>query len=412
MSFTQKEYQELINQLFEKHKSVQSAGFSADSFKPGLEKMRLFDKFLGRPSKKFESIHVAGTNGKGSVSHMLAAALSSKQKVGLYTSPHLVDFRERVRCIGPRGNSMIPQKDVYDFLKTYSTTIDNLGLSFFEITTGLAFWWFAKEKIDLAIIETGLGGRLDSTNIISPRLSIITSIGLDHCDILGSTRAAIAREKAGIFKDGAPALVSTRDEETAPVFEAAASKAGSRLYYADAMKMPQQLPSLDLRGDYQSANLRLVLVALSLLAYAADTARLSRTAALTGLRGRWEKLRTKPEVICDIGHNPPALKLNFAQLESMMAGGKYDKLLIVYGVMADKALDDIIPLMPADAEYFFCAPATDRALPATEIRRRIGSGEAFDSVSAALAAALSSATPNSLIYIGGSTFVVAEAIYR
>lgn len=500
-SYCKAKYERMVQGMFEKHQSVQNVGFSSGAYKPGLDKMLVFDEALGFPSRRFESIHVAGTNGKGSVCHMLAAALSTGQAVGLYTSPHLVDFRERVRTVRPDGVDLIPEEAVYEFLTDNSDLIDGLGLSFFEITTGLAFWWFAKSGVKVAVIETGLGGRLDATNIITPRLSIITSIGLDHCAILGPDRASIAGEKAGIFKRGVPALVGFRDAETEPVFKKIAAEAGADLYFCET-ESPQCVCGaihLDLRGEYQQMNLRTVLTALNLLTagssdniighdsddsivstenvidsvaesfssmpvfadlpsslgdaanhrtdakffHQAVLDRIANAAHLTGLRGRWEMVGTEPDTICDIGHNPPALKLNFAQLRSMMDSGKYDKLVIVYGIMADKALEDILPMMPRDSEYIFCAPETSRALSPAVIASRFGAYFATiksdclqadapsfgtgtsssmnaacqqkiptyhiaDSVAGAVSTARSIATPRSLIYIGGSAFVVAE----
>ena len=229
MNYSEDQYAQLLGELYNRHPSVQTAGFAAGAYKPGLDAMRRFDAALGHPSQQIRTLHVAGTNGKGSVCSMLAAALSATGlRVGLYTSPHLVDFRERIKLVGPDGWSMVPKEYVFRFL----TERDLGDLSFFEITTGLAFRWFADEQVDIAVIEVGLGGRLDSTNILSPELAVVTSIGLDHCALLGSTRAAIAGEKAGIFKPGVPALCGQCDAETAPVFEAHAAAAPCPLFYA------------------------------------------------------------------------------------------------------------------------------------------------------------------------------------
>lgn len=432
MTFSETAYESLLEEIAKAHPTVQTSGFSADAFKPGLDGMRRFDSSIGSPSGKFRSIHVAGTNGKGSVCSMLAAALAScGLKVGLYTSPHLVDFRERIKIIdAARPASMIPKSEVFDFL----TAGELSGLSYFEITTGLAFWWFAKEKVDIAVIEVGLGGRLDSTNIITPELSVITGIGLDHCAILGGTRAGIAREKAGIFKPGVPAVVWGRDEQTGPVFEKAAADADCPLLYADKADIGLSdeefeglLSGLDLRGPCQRVNLRTTLAALSLVrempyfrarsigidAGRAQSAGISRTAAITDFRGRWERLQASPEVICDIGHNPPALKVNFARLTEMRR-----PLIMVYGVMADKDLDGIVPLMPPAERYFLVAPDCQRSLGAEELGRRLAAlrpdlpqtvaPSVAEGVREALA--LASETPGALVYVGGSTFVVAEAM--
>ena len=447
-------YDQILSELFVRFPSVTKAGFSAAAYKPGLEHMYSFDRLLGHPSEALKTIHVAGTNGKGSVSSMLASNLAAGGlRVGLFTSPHLLDFRERIKIVEGDSFRLIPKEDVLRFVDHWSADFDRLELSFFEITTGMAFDWFVREGVDIAVIEVGLGGRLDSTNILTPELSIVTSIGLDHCAQLGPTRAAIAREKAGIFKPGVPALVGERDAETAPVFEEVSAAAPCPLFFADSwadslFPAGSRLPELDLRGEYQALNLRTVLAALDLMGIEPDWDALAHTAARTGLRGRWETLCSRPLTICDIGHNPPALRRNFAQLKEMMAGGRYPQLHIIYGIMADKALDDIIPLMPCDAAYYFVTPDTPRALPAAEIAARFlaaaartekasavpsapenaldrtdqasvvptGSGRGVRKVSVCASVAETiaqvekNASPDDLIYIGGSTFVVCEAI--
>ena len=404
MTFTESSYDALLRALYARHPSVQDSGFTAGAYKPGLEGMRRLDAGLGSPSTRFRSIHVAGTNGKGSVSSMLAAALSGAGlRVGLYTSPHLVDFRERIKLVEPGGWSMIPREEVFRFL----TEQDLEGRSFFEITTGLAFQWFARQEVDIAVIETGLGGRLDSTNILNPELTVVTSIGLDHCALLGGTRSAIAAEKAGIFKPGVPALCGERDPETAPVFEARAAAAPCPLFFAE--DFDAEPFATDLTGPCQEQNLRTALAALDRLGIGAGRDALAHTAARTGLRGRWERLLERPEVICDIGHNPPALEINFRRLRE---SGR--PLLIVYGIMADKDLDAIRPMMPRDARYFLVAPQGDRALPVAELAARLQGLDctACSSVQDGVRQALDAAKdrPDCILYIGGSNFVVAEAI--
>lgn len=414
MEYNTQTYDRLLADLFEKHPTVQKDGFVAGAYKPGLAGMEAFDAALGHPWRKFKTIHVAGTNGKGSVSSMLAAALAATGlRVGLYTSPHLVDFRERIKIISAAerdslpSSEMIPKEAVFAFL-----TEQNLsGLSFFEITTGMAFWWFAEQEVDAAVIEVGLGGRLDSTNIILPELSVITSIGLDHCAMLGGTRAEIAFEKAGIFKPGVPALVWGWDGQTGPVFESHAAEVPCPLFFAE--EFDTEDIELDLTGPCQAVNLRTVLAALELLGIDADRDALARTARITGFRGRWERLLPEPETICDIGHNPAALQLNFERLTAL---GR--PLFIVYGVMADKDLDGIAPLMPGGAEYFLVAPATSRSLPVAALEERLSklrpdiracsAASVADGVKMAVKKA--SGVPGSLVYIGGSTFVVAEAV--
>ncbi len=409
------DYQQIIKSLFERHQSVQTTGFSADSYKPGLDRIRELDRRAGSPSSRLRCIHVAGTNGKGSVCSLLAASLAgSGYRVGLFTSPHLLDFRERIKIVEEDGFEMIPKESVMEFLEKY----DSPELSFFEITTGMAFWFFDREQVDIAVIEVGLGGLLDSTNIIVPELCVVTSIGLDHCALLGDTRALIAGQKAGIFKSGVPAVVGQMDAETAPVFEAAAAEAHCPLFFAPdfdvhgAEQLKDLLARMDLQGECQEENLRTVLCALDLLGEEPNVDALCRAAAMTGLRGRWEAVRRSPLTIADIGHNPAALKGNFARLKEMMASGAYDKLLIVYGIMADKDLQGILPLMPREAEYFFAAPDTPRALPAPAIlsaaKELLPNAQACDSVADAVSKASALATPQSLIYIGGSTFVVAD----
>lgn len=430
-----KGYEEILSELFVRFPSVQNAGFSGGAYKPGLGHMLSFDKILGEPSHAFRTVHVAGTNGKGSVSSMLASALAATGlRVGLYTSPHLLDFRERMRIVSDRGVEMISREDVLSFVRQWSGAFDSLSLSFFEITTGMAFWWFAHEKVDIAVIEVGLGGRLDSTNIITPEISVITSIGLDHCAMLGSTREAIAGEKAGIFKPGVPAVIGIRDDETAPVFVQMAKDAGCPLIFADQaasglgrsdMKdcslLPDILSAMDLRGEYQAANLRTAIAALKVMGVPVDRDALIHTAKRTGFRGRWEKLMEAPDMICDIGHNPPALRWNFSQLREDLAAGKHSDLIMVYGVMADKDLDGIMPLMPEDATWIYTTPDTPRALPSEKIlercRRRYEEHgmdtsrlHSTSCVREALEMALTMAGPGSLIYVGGSTFVVADAM--
>ena len=410
------DYDKIIKSLFERHQSVQNAGFTSDSYKPGLDRMRELDRRMGCPSEHLRFIHVAGTNGKGSVSSMLAASLSgSGYRVGLFTSPHLLDFRERIKIVEDGGCSLIPQESVLEFLEKYDTP----ELSFFEMTTGMALWYFERCNVDVAVLEVGLGGLLDSTNIVVPEIAIVTSIGLDHCALLGDTRALIAGQKAGIFKSGVPAVVGERDDETAPVFEAAAASVHCPLFFANEWDIPADIiAQMDLQGEWQHKNLRTVLCALDLLGEGPDYEAIARAAAITGLRGRWETVAESPLTIADIGHNPAALKVNFARLEEMMASGDYDKLIIVYGIMADKDLDSIVPMMPRGAEYFFAAPDTPRALPAAEILRRfvilskakdiLTDAQACESVADAVQKAVAAATPQSLIYVGGSAFMVAD----
>ena len=443
MVFSASAYGQLLEEIYQRFPSVQKTDF-ASAYKPGLDGMSAFCAALGHPERAFRSIHVAGTNGKGSVASLLTAALAATGlRVGLYTSPHLVDFRERSRIVSGRETfSLIPKEYVFDFLNEWKPYFIEHGLSFFEITTGLAFKWFADEGVDAAVIETGLGGRLDSTNVITPELSIVTTIGLDHCAQLGDTLAAIAGEKAGIFKPGVPALVGESNPETDPVFDETAWMV-CPLTFADKVRPSlwhrhqDILRKMDLQADVQAKNLRTVLAAVDILKEIpgfkglADSEAvmdgIARAARLTGFRGRWERLSGHPFVIADIGHNPQALKYNFDQLRRYVEEGRCSSLIIVYGVMADKDLDGILPLMPADATYVFTAPQTSRALPAADILRRytaFAEGRAplrafaADTVRQAVQMALQLAQniagrPDSappLVFIGGSAFVVAEAL--
>ena len=482
-------YNAKLSELFVRFPSVQKAGFG-DAYKPGLGHMLDFASSLGDPQERFRTVHVAGTNGKGSVANMLASALAADGlKVGLYTSPHILDFRERMRIIdgsaaapvalpgtcdgtrtfypSPRAE-MISREEVWDFICSREADFDELDLSFFEITTGMALWWFAERGVDVAVIEVGLGGRLDSTNIITPELSIVTGIGLDHCALLGDTRVLIAGEKAGIFKPGVPALVGSRDPETEPVFVRMALETGSRLVFADDFPLSDEesalLHRLDLQGEYQAENLRTALCALRLLGVEPSFDALEHTAARMDFHGRWELLRRDPDIICDIGHNPPALAKNFSQLEGYLSSGRYSRLFVVYGVMADKDLAGIIPLMPRDATFITVAPQTPRAMGEGELYARLSEafasrterldcadsqpGEGAEGVvhsgdpqpggsaegvvhggdsqpcegsegvihggtvaeGIGLALKMASRAPGSLIYVGGSTFVVSEAV--
>ena len=451
MDYSESAYGQLLEEIYQRFPSVQKTDFGA-AYKPGLDRMEAFCGALGHPERAFRSVHVAGTNGKGSVCSLLSAALASSGfRVGLYTSPHLIDFRERSRVVTGQGFDLIPKEYVFRFLTAWKPYFIEQELSFFEITTGLAFKWFADEGVEVAVIETGLGGRLDSTNVLTPELSIVTTIGLDHCALLGNTLEAIAGEKAGIFKPGVPALVGESNPETDPVFD---DKAWMMcpLTYADKVrpslwhKRQEVLRKMDLQAEVQEKNLRTVLAAVDILKEIPGFKALSdsqavleglvRAARMTGFRGRWERLSDLPFVIADIGHNPQALGHNFDQLRRYVEDGRCSSLIIVYGVMADKDLDGILPLMPLDATYIFTAPQTSRALPAAEILKRYtasvsGAGRssvrAFtaDSVRQAvqmalqLAQNLSEQTNRSasaskpvppLVFIGGSAFVVAEAL--
>lgn len=434
--FTSEEYNRQIEELFDRHPSVQSGGFSPKTYKSGIASMEEFGRQLGEPWRSYRCVHIAGTNGKGSVASFLASALAAAGvRTGLYTSPHMIDFRERAKLLDGASLEMISREEVMDFLnRTQGITA---GLSFFEITTGMALDYFRKRHAEWAVIEVGLGGRLDSTNIITPEISVITSIGLDHCALLGDTRAKIAAEKAGIFKRGVPALVWGHDKETDSVFEKISGEVGAPLYYADEIipnPVPEELLSkMDLQGEYQADNLRTCLAALLLLQKRTGISTgvsgpipsmeralspalreaLQHTASRTGLHGRWERIMDKPEVICDIAHNPPALRRNFAALER---SGK--PLTIVFGIMADKDLDSIASLMPSRARYILCAPDTPRAMKVENLYAKLSNLrpeldlQTAPSVKQAFREAVAEAGDDGLVYIGGSNFVLAELFHE
>ncbi|MBQ3250465.1 MAG: bifunctional folylpolyglutamate synthase/dihydrofolate synthase [Bacteroidales bacterium] len=448
--FSEERYEEMIQKLFVRFPSFQKTG--AGAYKPGIANMEFADQLMGHPHRKYKVVHVAGTNGKGSVSNMLASCLAaSGLKVGLYTSPHILDFRERIRIVTDKSYRLIPKEDVWSFIGQWQDTFDHLDMSFFEITTILALNWFADREVDIVVLETGLGGRLDSTNIVSPVLSVITNIGLDHCDMLGGTLPEIAFEKAGIIKPKVPVVVGESHPETDAVFERKVLYTNlpepdfmgnrnaimSLLTFADKIEPSlwacheDVLQRMDLQGEYQRKNLRTVMAALDVLSCCgpAMPAALVRTAARTGFRGRWEKLSDDPYVICDIGHNEHGLKYNFAQLEKMRKDGRCTHIIMVYGSVADKDVDAVLHLMPADAAYVFTQAHGKRALPAEEARDRYLSycaetgrptgdvhccGTVIEAVRHAcrLASLIKESDPDALplIYIGGSTYVVSEAV--
>lgn len=415
-------YNKEIEFLFKQFPLFQQVGKMA--YKPGIETMKEFDNALGNPHNKFLTIHIAGTNGKGSVSHMLSAVLQKTgTKVGLYTSPHLVDFRERIKING----ELIPQESVMDFLTKWKPFMLDKKPSFFEITTAMAFDYFGKQGVDIAVIETGLGGRLDSTNIITPLLSIITNIALDHCEHLGFTLGEIAREKAGIIKPNIPVIVGEALTATKHIFEQVADERGSRMVFAQESPFKEILASdyeLDLKGDYQTHNIRTVLTSLALLSdnykfmkvvengWSDQNIReaLKSAARTTGLRGRWEYLSENPPVVCDTGHNANGLKIVFSQLLRQKA----KRLFIILGFVADKDLEKILDLLPGMAYYYFTQAKIERALDAKILAKRAISlgyqGEIKSSVEQAIRDYKRVYREGDLLFIGGSTYIVAEAI--
>lgn len=426
-------YSEAIRYLYDSAPAFHLVGASA--YKPGLDNVLALMEQFGNPHTKFRSIHVAGTNGKGSTSHLIAAVLQAAgYKVGLYTSPHLVDFRERIRING----QMIPEEKVVAFveqIKNPKSKINNLQSSFFELTTALAFSYFAEQQVDIAVVEVGLGGRLDATNIITPLLSVITNIGLDHTEFLGHTLKDIAREKAGIIKSGVPCVIGETDDETAPVFIEAAKQNGlwgeglettdCRIWFADQCgymrkRRLREAPTCQLQGLYQDKNQQTAYVALQVLRnYTPITYNLSpitisegfaNVCTLTGLRGRWEILRDKPLTICDTGHNSHGIKYVVEQLRKCQMSNVQCQLHVVFGMVNDKDVDVVLKLLPQDAHYYFTQAQTHRAIPAAELQAMFGAGEVFSTVAQAVQAAQKEATDEDIIFIGGSNYVVGEAL--
>jgi dihydrofolate synthase/folylpolyglutamate synthase len=404
-------YPETLNWLFNQLPMYQLQGASA--YKKDLTNVHLLMDYLGHPEKKLQCIHVAGTNGKGSSSHMLASVLQEAgYKVSLYTSPHLKDFRERIKINGV----MIPEDFVCDFVNQHQSFFEANDMSFFEMSVGLAFDYFAKEKIDIAVIEVGMGGRLDATNIILPLVSVITNIGLDHTQFLGNTLAAIASEKAGIIKSNIPVVIGEFTTETQPVFLAKAKENKSDLYFASELITTEYLS--DLIGDYQVNNKKTVIQTLTVLnqhtAFQTTESHwksgLSQVVKNTGLQGRWQQLSELPKTICDTAHNTHGLTIVLNQIQKET----FDQLHFVLGVVNDKDLDEVLPLFPKNAEYYFCKPNIPRGLEATVLAQKAAqfglNGKIYNSVSAAYAKAKQNAQPTDFIYVGGSTFVVAEIL--
>ena len=402
-------YKETINWMFIQLPMYQLQGASA--YKKDLTNACLLSNHLGNPEKNLKCIHVAGTNGKGSTSHMLASIFQEAgYNVGLYTSPHLKDFRERIKING----LVISEEFVCNFINTNKAFFEANEMSFFEMTVGLALDYFAKEKVDIAIIEVGMGGRLDATNIITPLVSVITNIGLDHTQFLGNTLEAIAYEKAGIIKPGIPVVIGEYTPETKPVFLAKAKETRSEIYFASDL-IPETYPS-DLIGDYQAHNKKTVVQTISILnsqrtfkiSEANIKSGLLKVVKNTGLEGRWQQLGEFPKIICDTAHNKNGLEIVMKQIQKE----KFDTLHIVLGVVNDKDLDEILPLFPSDAIYYFCKPNISRGLDAAilqeEARKNDLLGDTHPSVADAYNKALQTATMSDFIYIGGSTFVVAE----
>ena len=425
-------YQEALSYIYSQLPMFHRIGKAA--YKADLGNTLKLDEYFDHPHRSYKTIHVAGTNGKGSTSHMLAAVLQKAgYRVGLYTSPHLKDFRERIRVNG----AMIPEQEVASFVELHKNFFDQLKPSFFEMTVAMAFDYFARTNLDIAVVEVGLGGRLDSTNIINPILSIITNIGWDHTDLLGDSLAKIASEKAGIIKPNTPVVISQCQPEVQGVFLAKAKELNAPIFFASneitvkeqffnpnglqVIKLVKNgkeiIVEIDLLGIYQRYNIPGVIKAIDILGEKgvsipekAVSEGLRDVQSLTGLMGRWQRLSEKPLIFCDTGHNVDGIR----QVAEQIASTPYENLHMVIGTVADKDIEGMLLLLPQKATYYFTQASIPRALNCNELRLRAQTfglqGQAYPTVPEALAAAKSAANPNDLIFIGGSTFVVAEII--
>ena len=402
-------YEQTVDWLYSKLPMFQRSGASA--YKKDLGNISALMEHLGNPHKDYKTIHIAGTNGKGSSSHMMASVLQEAgYKTGLTTSPHLKDFRERIRVNG----NLCSEEFIIDFVTENAVFIESLGASFFEVSIAMAFTFFSREKVDVAVIETGLGGRLDSTNIIHPDLSLITNIGLDHTGILGNTLQEIAFEKAGIIKPLVPIVIGEAGEEIQNVFIEKAKETGSEIIFAESKTYPEY--STDLKGIYQKKNQRTVLTGIEILrniGYRIPEEALEKglqnVVLNTCLRGRWEMLRQNPLVVVDTAHNPHGL----AEVRKQIAVTPFENLHLVLGFVNDKDIPSILSYFPFNAQYYFSEPDVPRKLPVSELKKIIApelNASYFPTVQQALDAALKNASPQDLIYVGGSTFVVAEVI--
>lgn len=415
-------YQETLDYMFSQlpmYHRIGAAAYKAD-IQPTIDMMEA----LGNPELKFKSIHVAGTNGKGSVSHFLASILQEAgYKVGLYTSPHLVDFRERIRING----EMIPQQEVVDFVERNRQLFADLKLSFFEMTVGMAFDYFAQEKVDVAVVEVGMGGRLDSTNVILPELSVITNIGLDHTQFLGDTLEKIAVEKAGIIKEGVPVVVGETQPETEPVFRRIATEHFAPITFADQHYVVDDISRYteELTGEYQKKNIATVLEAVEVLnscsRFSISNSQLqrglSRVVTNTHLHGRWQTIGTDPLTICETAHNEPGIRVMMDKLKSM----DFKQLHLVYGCVNDKDFRSILQLLVAQFtnsnfqfSFYFTQPSVPRRLPVADLQAAAGEmgieGPGYGNVKEAIAAARKVAGHDDLVLVTGSIFLVADAL--
>ena len=432
-------YQQTLDYLYTSQPAFHQVGAAA--YKPGLGNTLSLMQHLGNPHTQLRAVHIAGTNGKGSTSHLIAAALQAQgYKVGLFTSPHLVDFRERIRING----QMIPQQQVVDFVTDNRSFLDQLRPSFFETTMALAFWYFVEQKVDIAVIEVGLGGRLDSTNVLTPLLSVITNIGIDHTEFLGDTLAQIAAEKAGIMKLNVPCVIGEVTDDIYPIFEERArackiwgegpETTDCRIWFANQCgfmrkRRLKEASQCQLVGDYQQNNLQTAFVALQVLrnicGIALDTQAIAKGFAhvcdLTGLRGRWETISTLPLTICDTGHNSHGIRYVAEQLYSLLAERRMThpdaQLRIVLGMVNDKDIDDVLALLPVDAVYYFTQPHTSRALSAEAMYSKWIAlhpdhlaSRYYEQALEALRLAQSEASSADIIFVGGSNYLVGELL--
>jgi dihydrofolate synthase/folylpolyglutamate synthase len=427
-------YSEVVHYLFTSLPVFQHSGGAA--YKPGLQTAHELDNFYGHPHRKYKTIHIAGTNGKGSVSHMLAAVLQGAgYRTGLFTSPHLEDFRERIRVNG----LMISEQEVIDFVERSRNVFDKVQPSFFEMTTAMALDHFARQNVDIAIIETGMGGRLDATNIIHPVMSVITNVSLDHTQFLGNNVISIAAEKAGIIKPKVPVVIGETQAGIAQVFEAKANELDCPVVFADQLaaisrsehsdtgqtfyikQNNKELPlpiTIDLQGDYQQKNIITLLIAVQCLrihagfelSYEDILPSLKHAALLTGLHGRWEIVHRDPIIICDTAHNVAGMAWAMRQLKEYT----YRQLRIIVGFVNDKDITGLLQLLPADAVFYFTRSAIPRALDECSLKNEAQenglTGDAYPSVNDAIASAINDAATDDLIFIGGSIFVIAEAL--
>lgn len=406
-------YKDTLDYLYNSAPLFQQIG--AGAYKEGLENTWALDEHFGHPHRSFRSIHIAGTNGKGSCSHTLAAILQEAgYKVGLYTSPHLIDFRERIRVNG----QPVPEAYVIRFVEEERAFFEPLHPSFFELTTAMAFRYFAEEKVDVAVVEVGLGGRLDCTNIIRPDLCIITNISLDHVQFLGDTLEKIAGEKAGIIKPGIPVVIGETAPETRPVFQKKAEEVGAPIHFAEEeVKEVHPDWEYELKGLYQEKNRRTLWAALPLLqeggyqiSESDIQAGFAHVVELTGLMGRWQKLQEHPTVVCDTGHNVGGIQYIAEQLRRQV----FRRLHIVIGMVNDKDVRGVLALLPREATYYFTQASVKRALPAGQLARLAAEarlqGTCYPDVPSAVRAAQKESLPEDFIFVGGSSFIVADLL--